>query len=294
MSLQRQKGFSLIEIMIALGLLGVVTLFGTKIVQESVANRKANQASIELAGFLSTMNRTLVDPIACGENFLGQDATRTIGSGEFLKLLDDNEEPTNMVRIGDAIGPNQLLNIDLIELEQIDVSSFSMTFHFSRNFKGKGLKTFSRTMQFFAEIDDGRIVSCFGVSEGTSATVDELTCQFNVLRGVFDAGVDDEGNLICRRINIATSPHCNHTNDEFVYEVNIGGDPHGCIPVSGGSYPEGICSGNQFMMAFTGFGTPSCQSLGALRVLPAFGDNTCSGNDIALAPNSGLFRANCM
>jgi len=88
-SKNREKGFSLVEVLVAAGTLGLVALGLAKLAQQQMKSTSTVQANYEIAAILNEMRTILSDPNNCQTTFEGENAASSSAIGRLRKGSTD-------------------------------------------------------------------------------------------------------------------------------------------------------------------------------------------------------------
>lgn len=269
-----QRGFSLLEIMVAMGLLGVVTLFGTQIISHSGKNADKNRSEVELAEFMNQLNRYLTDPAICQLNFQGKNVTSTAATFTNRFVLDSaTPTPTILVSTNDNIGQSRSLRLKTFSTSRVGTTArLKLDLIFERNKNVAGIKEFKRSLELFMEINGSSVITkCIGFVGSVTDTADQLTCMKNSLDGgegrdVFVRVPDpaNPGKFICFRKSLQTDPACatnmfvnrlTYNSTDYQYKIS-------CAGGSAATFVPNQCTAPNWFVGFSAGGVVNCQPFG--------------------------------
>lgn len=110
----KSQGFSLVELMVTIGILGGLSLVITQMIGTTTKSTKELEASSEITTILSTANKILLDHDACGNTFGGVDLSSETTIPNIRNVVD------NIVYSQGTLYGNRAVR--LIELNVVDIT----------------------------------------------------------------------------------------------------------------------------------------------------------------------------
>lgn len=278
-----QTGFSLIEIMISVGLLGLISLGVMELTKESNKFSMQQKAKLDESQLMGLLQNKLANKTVCEANFKGKDLS-LITSIEKLKdyHLDAQglEHTEEFLSINNEyFGESQLLKISSIKINYLDSNSwFDVVVTLQKTQSDKGLQEINRTFRIYAQIAGNIVTECMGtLSTGSSSgSLSGYLCAPNLAENGTDSMVQisDPANPsaeIC--IRKALDPEgCSLLGNEvttgFVYNSTTYSYDHKCKS----TIASFICPLG-FLMGFAATGDLNCAPLTVNKIFPAFKDD---------------------
>jgi hypothetical protein len=162
MKFQNNSGFSMVQIMIAAAMMGVLSLGMLQMMENQAKSNRSIKASNELQAFFNEARAYMGKTTYCTKNFGGE----VMGEGEVLEL-DEIIKPNDKVlyAVGDIIGDRSLkiAKIEAIEFEKDTETTGMMKLRFTLEKLGKsyGAKFYKRSMKIDMATDEGgKVTAC--------------------------------------------------------------------------------------------------------------------------------------
>lgn len=184
-----EKGMSLVSVMIAAGLMGIIAVFMMKMQENQLKTQNDMMARSEIANFMSTLTNTMAKPGYCEQSLKGEKV-----SPESEVSLNTVFTPNKKVlfQVGENYGQGsfKLLSVNQksFTYDDEDKRSGLLTFDVAieKRKKSFGAKVLHRELMVMVQLDDGEIVDCGtlgSVGSGAAPNVDTKTIH-NVVKGV--------------------------------------------------------------------------------------------------------------
>lgn len=207
------KGFTFIEILVSLGLIGLISYFLIDITVLSNRLIVDNRAEMDLLQTLRNVNSHVSDASVCEKNFLesGELVERT-----YSRLLDEKGVP--FVEIEKKIGEFKSILVKRIETKVNPDKSFTLFLDFER-LLGTGLKNYRRSITLFTKKKTNGGYECFSAGMAIAKKAIATACDdiFNTQNYSYSESESYSG---CERKEIKTEP-C--TGSELSRGINISG-----------------------------------------------------------------------
>ncbi len=153
----KKSGFSLVEVMVTMGLLGVVVIGVLNIGKLQQVSTTSSKGAGDLLSALISINSLLVEPLSCSQNFNGtpvnldEEIHHLVGSSGTVNLFSKNETFGN--------GAYKVLKM---WVGKYDVLTGRAEFkvHFELVKQANLTKGMIKTLYFYPKVESGNIVSC--------------------------------------------------------------------------------------------------------------------------------------
>ncbi len=194
MFLKNNKGFSLVEVLIASGILGAMGLYLASFSKQAITMEKKSETSFEINSISSLITQSLLNKDSCLYT-LGDGSVIT--NGKKISVIK-NRKGDDIFNTSTKYGNN---SVSINDIEVVDVNAsgapgenkygeIKLQVTFLRTSKLiQGSKTTRRSFPVSVELDaSNKLVSCFSSTENSVVTAKEEAC--NNIGGIFDKTTD--------------------------------------------------------------------------------------------------------
>lgn len=288
-----QKGFSLVEILMAAGIVGGIALTVAKLSQDSARVTKTTEANNEINNFMSDVSYILSDKASCEATVAGSE---TIGAQiSTIKKVKDSTI-FNVYELDPKKYGNNSFSISSIRTSLED-GGVLLLFDIKRaNVTTLGSRQITKRLPLKAVVENGKIKSCFSDTEsmiesavraackGNSARFDEnlKECHHELQILICESGkvmqqiVAEDGTIKSECVPIIPTP-MNCPAGEFIKSITVDGATT-CEPLN---TKNGPCGVGQYAYQLSG-GELRC------RDIPK-----CSGNRSLLTSDATTGELKC-
>lgn len=168
--IRRQEGFSLVEVLVAVGLMGSLGLAVSHLVKSTYSNQATLEANFEILSFAGEMSSILSSPEACLKSFAGQDATNS----KIVKIIDTKdrvrfETGKNLGASHAKISDMRLSDSDAaVEVVANSDGDTYLEVLFDRGKASGGVQTKIEKLKIWVQTDSmKKITACRVISNGT-------------------------------------------------------------------------------------------------------------------------------
>ncbi|MCT4642131.1 MAG: prepilin-type N-terminal cleavage/methylation domain-containing protein [Bacteriovoracaceae bacterium] len=241
--IQNNKGFSLIEVVIAMGVLGLVSLGTVKIMNMTMQNEKSSDIKSEVDQIFKDIKMKMQNPIACTNTFSGFSHESSFNQLSTVKNL--NNEVIYNTGIPLAKTKNKLVQISSIEILGKDNDGVNTKFDIQVEFDltngGKntqliGAKILKRQFSIYAKKNCRQDNFSSPVSSGPKVARDacRVTRNGSLTKGLVINGLNyDVSCEICDDTNLGVASQIKEciagdARDQFIEDacVTMGGSYH--------------------------------------------------------------------
>src|SRR5690606_19769231 len=169
----RQKGFSLVEVLMAAGIVGGIGLTVAKLGQDSARVTKTTEANNEINAFIGDVSYILSNKENCNATISGSE---TIGSQiTAIKRVRDGSV-FNVYELSPKQYGNNSFSVQSIRSSLID-GGVSLLFDINRtNLTTLGSRQITKRIPLKAVVDGGQITSCFSDTESMIESAVRASC----------------------------------------------------------------------------------------------------------------------
>lgn len=185
-----KKGFSLAEVMVAAGILGIVSLGVLQLTKNQTKVQKRAETSFEINTISSLISQTLLNSAACSETLV---VGTNIADGVSIDEIKNRKGNTLYNKVN-RYGKNQV-RINSIVIEGVTVvdnfGEAKLVVEFEKLSKIlKGNKFIKKEFPLKVELDNSdNLIKCFSSTENAVVTAKEEAC--NSLNGNYDVATDN-------------------------------------------------------------------------------------------------------
>jgi prepilin-type N-terminal cleavage/methylation domain-containing protein len=285
---KKHRGFTLVEVMVSMGLLSVIMLGVTKIMDRSGSSLKYNKSRNDLAMAVDGAAFQVRKQEACQNNFVGNNAT-----ANYTQLVD--EDSNVILAENQQFGSTDRETITLTDIatEKLTSNTMNVVLTFDTTDLDVGIPSIVRRIPVYAAIDGtDTVTGCFEVEESMHTTIIDYAC--------LGYGAVRNGDYCYRKTlrngpcpDLALNPLPNNP-DGFVTEVHEASSStdfehqSSCVDTMNINDP-GTCSGTEYLVGFDSFGNKVCMNFTNNQAIYAFEDTTledCTGHNL-FAINTG-------
>ncbi len=270
MKIIRDKGFTLVEIVVAAGLISGLALVIMQMTRQQAVVQKRSEASFEISSISNTIVQNMLNNDACSNTLI---VGEVISDGvELDQIVNRNGNP---LFVKDSVYGNRQVKIKSLKLEDVVVSSGGGANQYGElnlvvelekmNNIIKGNKVIKKKIPLMVELDaSDSLVKCYSATENAVSTAVEEACASNggeLIDGsciktevqMSDAYCTNSKNGFTRFNTVSKSlQYCDGTN----WKETVG--TLDCVKVQQTSYINDNFVNNPTLSAFKGVAKVSC------------------------------------
>jgi prepilin-type N-terminal cleavage/methylation domain-containing protein len=279
-----ESGFSLLEILVALGIVGIISVMVGSLMQNNKKFSRNLQGYNEIEDLTNQLNHQSQILDVCNVNFPpGTTIPFASNKTTFLDSLG------NILFSSSALGLNENIASYYYNIGYADVTTkeeVRLTITFTTGSNTIGANTLTRSFPLFVSFDttSNTITGCISMDENYDQTVLDQAClgtgaiADNVSKLCYHAGLD--------QTSCATNTFVHgfyYSPSEYKYKFS----PEMCVPKTGMIY-HAPCMDNQLLMGFSALGVFSCLPITATQLYVGFDQvvEACAGSVLTLNKNS--------
>lgn len=175
--MKNNKGFSLIEILIAIGLLGALSTWMMNIFTQQTKNEKTTATNMDIDAIGQEIRNIVADGLSCEKNFKGVNPNGANAVKELQKVLSDGTAQKRFIANGKKVGNSGVL-ITGFDLKTDDtylipkgqkVGETVLLINYDRGKMVQGAKLKSFKIPLSVSVDDsGNILTCHALASTTN------------------------------------------------------------------------------------------------------------------------------
>lgn len=170
-----QKGFSLIEILISLGILGIVVTAIVNLIFIQIETKKDSEGISDLVKVIGTLDGITREPLSCQNNFSG----KTLNTKSILKSIVD-EQNKILFKVGEPIfsGIYRLSDVSLGGLDKV-TNRVEVLFEFTKLKKSQQNNIVTQKAYIYPTLKDGIIIDCMkNIQQKSRSLVNQICHNF--------------------------------------------------------------------------------------------------------------------
>jgi prepilin-type N-terminal cleavage/methylation domain-containing protein len=165
-----RRGFSLIEVMIAMGILSIVMLASAQMFTQIFAQQRGMNQSFDLLQFIETVDGITRNSPTCQPTLIGQPFNPVTPTAVVYT------DPSGPITVGTRIGTNGSLIVDTVMLTSVALTApnqylAELSFTVDKTGQVVGPKTLTRKIRLQVSVLAGLVTDCFSSSDVTLAKV---------------------------------------------------------------------------------------------------------------------------
>jgi prepilin-type N-terminal cleavage/methylation domain-containing protein len=175
--MKNDKGFSLIEILIAIGILCGLSVWMMQIFAQQTKNEKSTSTNLDIDSMGNEMRNILADGLSCEKTFKGKMPTTAGAANEIYKVLSDGTAQKRY-SVGEKKVGNTGVAISSLDLKQDDIyfvpagkpvgeTVLHISYDRGRMINGAKIKDFKIPLSITVD-DTGKIDSCHALASTTN------------------------------------------------------------------------------------------------------------------------------
>ncbi|WP_127716537.1 hypothetical protein [Halobacteriovorax sp. HLS] len=162
MKIFKEDGFSIVQVMIAAGMMGIVSLGMMKMMENQRKSTKSMKTSMEVDSFYNEAKTYFSKDGYCSKNFEGE-VLKSGDKFEIMELIKPNGK--TLYKVGEIYGNRtfKISKIDIIDFEKETDTSGIMKLQFSLTKMGDsyGAKSYKRILKLDTSLDENKkVVNC--------------------------------------------------------------------------------------------------------------------------------------
>ena len=283
MKMNNQKGFSLVEVLISLGLVGVIALFVGDLMKSTKQYGRYDQSLNEVEDLVNAMYHQSQILEVCENNFA--DGTAIDPNVKHTTFIDANNNP---IFTSGNLGINSTITAftwnleydDLVEKNQV---LLSLQFTTGSDVAGSQTMTRQFPLYLFYNTTTNTVRGCIDFKENHVKTVFDQICKGT-------GAMADTVNMTCYHTGLETTS-CG--TNKFVNGFTRSDSqrlyvyyPVNCVDKTGMTVAAD-CGTKQLLMAFDVSGNPTCLDFTSTQMFPGFDQisEACAGSILTLNRN---------
>lgn len=167
------SGFSLVQVMIAVGLLGMIAVGVMQVSKQMQTTAVSGETSVEEIQLITHINTVLIDIDSCRETFRGLELGKPI---DFIKRVKGSGEKLEVYKAGEKYGNRTLLLKEMI-LSGTEGDEF-LELTMERIKQGvSGAKEIKKRIPLKLVLKDGKVTDCFNDLSSVTETSIKKSCE---------------------------------------------------------------------------------------------------------------------
>ncbi len=182
MFFKNEKGFSLVSVMVAAGLMGVVALGLSKLFENNMRNNKTVEVNAEMISAIGEIRGILSSPRACLNSFNGVDARSSAPNLTIRNSTNDIKFAVNQKLLGTPIVVNEIKLSDSSDQVDVVANGTGETYlevTFDRGKVSYGSEIIKRVKLLVTTNSSSQIIGCRSVNAGESSIWDRSSANIN-------------------------------------------------------------------------------------------------------------------
>jgi len=175
--MKNNKGFSLVEILIAIGLLCGLSVWMMHLFKEQSKNEKTTASNLDIDAIGNEIRNILGDSLSCEKTFKGSPVTKPNAATDIYKVLSDNTAQKRF-SVGEKKNGNTGVSIHSLDLKpdetyyvpagkSVGETVLTIAWNRGKQIQGTQLKTFRIPLSVVLDAS-GNISSCHALASTTS------------------------------------------------------------------------------------------------------------------------------